>query len=417
MKIVIIAPGSQGDVQPFLALGKGLLKDGKKVCLVTNKNYEDQIKSHRLEFWPIEVSMDDLIRTEKMREALESGKLLSSMARMGKELKKHATLVAERSLEACQGTDMIITGISGLFTAHSISEKLDIPLIQAYNIPFTPTKSFSGALFPKFPSWLGYRFSHRLTRQMIWQAYRPTDKIVREDVLKLKKSPFFGPFKSESLNKGPIIYGISPSVITRPEDWPDNIHITGFWFAEPPDNWSAPQELEEFLQIEPLPLYIGFGSMSNEKPEEITEIIVKTLEKTNQRSIMFSGWGGLSGKDLPDSILMIDSIPHSWLFPKVKAVIHHGGAGTTAAGFRGGVPSIIIPYHGDQPFWGHLVNKLNVGPAPIPRKKLTINLLSKAIEKVSTDQEIQEKASVLGKKIREENGIEQAVAIINEAIK
>ncbi len=417
MQITIIAPGSQGDVQPFLALGKGLLNDGKKVRLVSNQNYEEQVKLHGLEFWPIEVSMEDIIRTEKMREALESGKLLRSMARMGEELKKNAALLVERSLDACQGVDMIMAGISGLFTAHSVSEKLNIPFVQAYNIPFTPTKLFSGALFPKFPSWLGYRFSHRLTQQMVWQAYRPTDKIVREDILKLKKSPFFGPFKSESLKNDPIIYGISPSVFTRPEDWSDNIHLTGFWFVDPPENWTPPQDLEKFLQTEPSPLYIGFGSMSSQKPEEFTDLIIKTLEKTNERAVIYSGWGGLSGQNLPDSIIIVDLVPHAWLFSKVKAVIHHGGAGTTAAGLRAGIPSIIIPYHGDQPFWGHLVNKLNVGPAPIPRKNLTINRLVKAIEKVSTDQEMQEQASVLGKKIQEENGVDQAVAIINQIIK
>jgi sterol 3beta-glucosyltransferase len=417
MQITIIAPGSQGDVQPFLALGKGLLNDGKKVRLVTNQNYEEQVKLHGLEFWPIEVSMEDIIRTEKMREALESGKLLRSMSRMGKELKQNAVLFTQRSLDACQGGDMIMAGISGLFTAHSVSEKLNVPFIQAYNIPFTPTKSFSGALFPKFPSWLGYRFSHRLTQQMVWQAYRPTDKIVREDILKLKKSPFFGPFKSESLKNGPIIYGISPSVITRPEDWSDNIHLTGFWFVDPPENWTPPQDLEKFLETEPSPLYIGFGSMSNQKPEEITDLIVKTLEKTNERAVIYSGWGGLSVHNLPDSIIMVDLVPHTWLFPKVKAVIHHGGAGTTAAGLRAGIPSIIIPYHGDQPFWGHLVNRLNVGPAPIPRKKLTINRLMKTIEKVNMDREMHEQASILGKKIQEENGVDQAVAIINQVIK
>lgn len=417
MQIAIIAPGSQGDVQPFLALGKGLLKDGKKVRLVTNQNYEEQVNSHGIEFCPIEVSMEDIIRTEKMREVLENGKLLRSMAQMGKELKIHAKLLAERSLDACRGADLVMAGLSGLFTAHSISEKLDLPFIQAYNIPFTPTKSFSGALFPKFPSLLGYRFSHRLTRQMIWQAYRPTDKIVREDILKLKKSPFFGPFKSEVLNNGLIIYGFSQSVIPRPKDWAENIHLTGFWSLDPSENWVPPKDLEKFLQTEPLPLYIGFGSMSNQKPEEITKLIVNTLEQTNQRAVIFSGWGGLSDKALPDSVLMIDSVPHSWLFPKVKAVIHHGGAGTTAAGLRAGIPSIIIPYHGDQPFWGYLVNKLNVGPAPIPRKKFTINKLVKAIEKVIMDEELQEQAHVLGKKIREENGVGKAVAIINQYIK
>ena len=288
MQIAIIAPGSQGDVQPFIALGKGLIKNGNAVRLVTNQNHKEQVQSHGLEFWSIEINTEDIIRSEKMREALESGKLLTSMARMGKELKQHAKLLAQRGLDACQGMDLVMAGISGLFTGYSLAEKLDIPFIQAHNIPFTPTKAFPGALLPRYPSWLGsYRVSHRLTQQIVWQAYRPTDKVIREHVLKLPKSPFFGPFKSESLRNGPIIYGISPSIITRPIDWADNIHITGFWLLDPPNEWSPPSDLIDFLQAGPTPLYIGFGSMSNKEPGKVTNLVFQALKKTNQRAIVF----------------------------------------------------------------------------------------------------------------------------------
>jgi len=412
---VIIAPGSQGDVQPFLALGKGLIKAGNTVRLVTNQNYKAQVESHGLEFWPIEVNTEDIIRSDKMREALESGKLLTSMARMGKELKQHAELLAQRGLAGCQGMNMVIAGISGLFTGYSLAEKLGIPFVQAHNIPFTPTKAFPGTLLPRYPSWLGgYRISHRLTQQIVWQAYRPTDKVVREQVLELPKSPFFGPFKSESLRDGPIIYGISPSIISRPVDWAENIHITGFWLLDPPDEWTPPSDLIEFLKDDPAPLYIGFGSMSNKRPEETADLVLKALKETNQRAIVFSGWGGLSKTNLPDSVLMVDSVPHSWLFQRIQAVIHHGGAGTTAAGLNAGVPSIIVPFHGDQPFWGRLIAKLGVGPNPIPRKKLSTERLVNAIQEVGADQEMSERAANLGSKIRAENGIARAIAIISE---
>ena len=414
MKIAIIAPGSQGDVQPFLALGKGLLKSGNTVRLVTNQNYEQEVKSHGLEFWSIEVSMEDFIRSEKMREVLESGKLLTSMARMGKELKQHAALLTERSLNACQDVDMIMAGISGLFTGQSIAEKLEIPFLQAQNIPFTPTKAFPGALFPNFPSWLGYRTSHRLTQQVVWQAYRPTDKVVREQVLELPKSPFFGPFKSNSFKKHPIFYGISPSIIPRPIDWTDNIYVTGFWFLDPPEDWNPSSTLTEFLQAGPAPLYIGFGSMSNKNPKETADLVLEALKITNQRAIVFSGWGGLSTANLPESVLMIDSVPHSWLFPRVQAVIHHGGAGTTAAGLRAGVPSVIVPFHGDQPFWGRLIADLGVGPKPIPRKKLTTQRLVGAIQNIKVDKKMRDRAADLGSKIRSEDGIENAIALLTQ---
>ena len=153
MQIVIIAPGSRGDVQPYVALGKGLIYAGHNVRLLSNQNHETLVSSHGIEFCSIEVDTEDIIRSEKMRAALESGSLLKSMAQMRNEFRGHAALLAQRGLAVCQGMDLIIAGISGVFTGHSLSNKLEIPLLQAYNVPFTPTKAFSGVLFPRFPSW------------------------------------------------------------------------------------------------------------------------------------------------------------------------------------------------------------------------------------------------------------------------
>lgn len=153
--------------------------------------------------------------------------------------------------------------------------------------------------------------------------------------------------------------------------------------------------------------------MSSKTPEETANMVFQALKKTDQRAVVYSGWGGLSRTELPDNVLMVESVPHSWLFPRVRAVIHHGGAGTTAAGLTAGVPSIIVPFHGDQPFWGHMIRKLGVGPNPIPRKKLSVMRLKKAIEKVINDKEMSENAARLGSEIQTENGIEKAISIIN----
>ena len=147
-------------------------------------------------------------------------------------------------------------------------------------------------------------------------------------------------------------------MIPRPPDWGKDVFVTGYWFLDTPDNWNPPQELAEFLDSGSTPIYIGFGSMSNRKPEEITDLVLKALQRTKQRAILLSGWSGLQKQNLPRSVFMTDSVPHSWLLPRVAAAIHHGGAGTTAAGLMAGVPSIIVPFHGDQPFWGQRVLEL-----------------------------------------------------------
>nr|MDO8109568.1 glycosyltransferase [Candidatus Sigynarchaeota archaeon] len=415
MKIAIIAPGSRGDVQPYVALGKGLIKAGHLVRLLSTMNHESFVKSNGIEFWPVEVNTEDMIRSEKMRAAMEGGSLIKSFALMGKFMRQGAALLVERGLATCQGMDLVLAGVSGLFVGYSIAQKLEIPFLQAYNIPFTPTNTFPGVLFPKIPSAFGgYSVSHALTRQALWMTYRPTDGVVRKDGLGLPKFPMMGPYKSEALDTKPIIYGLSPSIIPKPADWGNNIHVTGFWFLDSPDDLEPSPELLEFIERGSPPVYIGFGSISNRKPEETTNLIIKALKQTGDRAIMYSGWGGLSKSELPDSVLMLDSVPHTWLFPRVKAVVHHGGAGTTAAGLRGGTPSIVIPFHGDQPFWAQLVSNLGAGPKYIPRSKLTAERLAQAIHAAENDQGMRYRAAELGSKIKSEDGVANAVNVIDQ---
>jgi UDP:flavonoid glycosyltransferase YjiC (YdhE family) len=154
--------------------------------------------------------------------------------------------------------------------------------------------------------------------------------------------------------------------------------------------------------------------MGSRNSEETADLVLNAIALTGQRAILQSGWGGLSKSDLPDTIFMVDSIPHSWIFPRVSAVVHHGGAGTTSAGLRAGVPSIVIPFFGDQPFWGRRIAELGVGPAPIPRKQLTVKRLADAIHRSLTDQLMRQRAADLGAKIRSEDGVANAVSIVQE---
>ena len=233
-------------------------------------------------------------------------------------------------------------------------------------------------------------------------------------MLNLPGPSFWGPYKSSRLNQNPILYGFSPSVIPSPADWGSNSHVTGYWYLDSPDDWTPPKELIAFIDADSPPIYVGFGSMSNRNPAEVANLIVKALELSKQRGIILSGWGGLQKADLPKSVFMVDSVPFSWLFPRVAAVVHHGGAGTTAYGLRAGIPSIVVPFFADQPFWGHLVAKLGVGPKPIPRKKLTAERLAKAIDIAVADQTMRQCAVDLGSRIQAEDGVSRAVEVIQE---
>ena len=234
---------------------------------------------------------------------------------------------------------------------------------------------------------------------------------MRQDVLGLPSAPFFGPYRSSALEGQPVLYGFSPSVIPRPIDWDKDKKITGYWFLEE-DAWQPASNLVDFLNSGPAPIYIGFGSMSNRNPEETAELVIKAARLSEQRAILLSGWGGLHSNDLPDLVFLLNAVPHAWLFPRVAAVVHHGGAGTTAAGLRAGVPSIIIPFFGDQPFWGARVAESGVGPKPIPRKTLTAEKLAQALQAAVTNEAMRQRAATLGSRIRAEDGVASAVDIL-----
>jgi len=417
MRIVIIAPGSRGDVEPYVALGKGLKKAGHEIRLVSHVNFTELVNSQGLEFWPIDVDVQGIAQSEEMRANLGGGNFLKVMSQMAKEAELGALHGVRVGMSACQGMDLILTGLAGLYIGLALAEKFELPLVQAYYIPFTPTRLYPSFLLPPIPIRLGgslNRLTYHLARQVMWQGFRSADNKVRQKELNIPSAPFWGPYNSKSTRDNPILYGFSPSVIPPPPDWDDNIHITGYWFLEPDENWTPPQPLVDFLKAGPPPIYVGFGSMSNSKPEETTRLVLSALAATNQRGILLAGWGGMHMGDLPSTVFAVDSFPFSWLFPRMAAVVHHGGAGTTAAGLRAGVPSIVVPFFGDQPFWGSRVAELGVGPAPIPLRKLSVERLSQAINTAVSDIAMRQRSAELGAKIRAEDGIVRAVSLIDQ---
>jgi sterol 3beta-glucosyltransferase len=419
MRVVIIATGSRGDVQPYLALGKGLLEAGHNVRLVTHNNFEGLVCSHGVEFWPVESDVQAIAQSEAMRERIEEGNFLHLMALMAREAQRGAAALAEVGLAACRGADLILAGMGGLYTGLALAEKLDLSFVPAYLVPFTPTRSFPSVLTPNLPDWSSKwlnRISHQLTRQAIWQGFRRADQLARRDILGLPPAPLTGPYSKERRQGYPILYGFSPSVIPIPSDWGDEVRVTGYWFLDGGQDWAPSPELVDFLEAGPPPIYIGFGSMSSRDPKETAQLAIQALKLAKQRGVLLSGWGGLEEADLPGEVMMVESIPHTWLFTRMAAVVHHGGAGTTGAGLRAGVPSVIVPFFGDQPFWGRRVADLGVGPRPIPRKKLTTERLAHAIRQSVSDQGMRRRAAELGTRIRAEDGVSSAVKVIEAAV-
>jgi UDP:flavonoid glycosyltransferase YjiC (YdhE family) len=215
----------------------------------------------------------------------------------------------------------------------------------------------------------------------------------------------------------PTLYGVSPVVFPRPADWPAWVHLTGYWFLDQPVDWQPPAELLDFLDRGQAPVYIGFGSMSGRDPAATTETVVAALAAAGQRGVLLTGWGGLDRAAMETAaklhgvdVLAVESVPHDWLFPRMAAVFHHGGAGTTAAGLRAGVPSAAVPFFGDQPYWGAILADLGVGPAPIAQNELSVPRLAAAITRATGELALRARAAEIGQRIRAEDGVGTAVA-------
>jgi UDP:flavonoid glycosyltransferase YjiC (YdhE family) len=209
-----------------------------------------------------------------------------------------------------------------------------------------------------------------------------------------------------------MVSAYSPSVISHPRDWPDSVHVTGYLYLDEQADWQPSSELTAFLEAGAPPVYIGFGSMAGRDPEQLGGLIVEALAKSGQRGLLLTGWGGLRVEIASDDVFVLDAAPHSWLFPRMAAVVHHGGAGTTAEGLRAGVPAVIIPFAFDQSFWGARLRASGLAADPIPRKRLTADRLAKAVSTVVTDRDMRQRAASTGEVIRAENGIGNALEIV-----
>ena len=417
MKVTINAFGSRGDVQPYIALGKSLEAAGHDVRITTHRIFADLVCAHGLDFSPMEGDPREVL----LEQAIVN--LGNNPVRINRWIVKNFRPMMDRifraTLEGTQGADVLLNSALS-FAGWHVAEKLNMPAMAAYLQPITPTRAFHGMSSPLSPAWLPFRglynlLSTKLANQFFFSMIRPLTNACRREILflpPLSAAYYWGIDSASALV--PILYGYSPSVIPKPLDWGDCQQVTGYWFLDDAQSYKPPRKLTAFLESGPPPVYVGFGSMVDHEREEMTRIIVDAVEMAGQRAILLGGWSDLGSMRMPDSILRVDSISHDWLFPRMAAVVHHGGAGTTAAGLRAGVPTVIIPFTVDQPFWGWRVHELGVGPKWILRKKLTAEKLAAAIDQAVHDQAMARRANALGKMIRTEDGLRTAVQLVEQ---
>lgn len=413
MRITIFTAGSQGDVQPCIVLGKGLQQAGLRVLLAAPQNFAGLIQEHGLPFHPLRGDVQQIMAGETGRKYMQTGgaNLIQSIVSMRKMLGPVAIQMAEDALDACRDAEALISLAVFAPFGKTIAEIRNIPLIHVEPTPLLPARTFPAPGWPLQKNLGGTlnRLSGFAMLQVIWQWYRP---FVNEFRNRFQLRHLKGGDFHRILTSVPLVGAYSPRVIPRPQDWPDQAEVTGYWFQKDQPEWHPSRELEAFLDQGSPPVYVGFGSMAGRNPEHFAAIVLEALAKTGQRAVLATGWGGMHVMNLPQNVFVIDSAPHSWLFPRMSAVVHHGGAGTTAEGLRAGIPTVIVPFIVDQLFWGKRIRELGAGPEPIPARQLTVEKLADAIKMATTDPKMKERAAAIGTSIRAEDGVGNAVKIV-----
>ena len=414
--IVIFTIGTQGDVRPCVALGQGLRLAGYSVRIATSRNFEGLVRETGLEFYPLTADFQSMLESD--RTITDKGLDLRAMARIFRErYADWATHWVHEGLAASDGAGLLIGVSNSTLLAKALSEALGIPFAIARLQPLTPSRLqppmvLSGSR-DKLPGVLSLA-AHHLLFQLVWGVMRPAINDVVRPRLGLQRYSRLGPYLFRSdLHAAKVINGFSTHVLPRPADWPDSSRVTGYWFLEEP-RWKPPEALEEFLAAGPKPVYVGFGSMVSSNATRLTDIVLDAVEKSGQRAVLATGWGGLDHEGIGQSerVFFVRHAPHDWLFRRVSAAVHHGGAGTTAAAVRAGIPSVVVPFYGDQPFWARCLHRKGVAPPALDRKVLSPDAMADALKAVQHPAMMQI-ALELGCAVRAEDGVDEALRCLH----
>lgn len=395
----------------MVALGRALRQRGHAVQLAAPATFETFIREHDLE--PILLPGDiETLSRQLVDEA--GGNPFRNMSVMMREGLRIGAEVFDTLSAHIPQSRAVVYSFVFIGGGHALARQANVPDIAALFYPvFHPsrTPSLTNPMFPAGTSRAYNQFTHWLFDTSFWQSNRIGYGQLRRRRPGLPAHlPY--PFRPGYPHMPPRLYTFSPHIIARPPEWGDHDHLTGFWQLPAPADYTPPPALAKFLSDGPPPVYVGFGSMVSRDMPKIAELVAEALVIAGQRGVLLSGWGGLTTSAPPGVLHILDSAPHDWLFPRMAAVVHHGGLGTTAAGLRAGVPSIIVPFTADQPFWGRTVYNAGVGPRPIPRRQLTARKLAAAIQQATTDSTMRQRAAELGDWLVKEDGATEAARII-----
>ncbi len=404
VRVAIMTAGSRGDVAPYTGLGHALSRAGHEVTLVTHGCFERLVEGSGVRFHPMPLDPRAELESERGRNLHRSATGLGKLVRvvgMARALAGHLT---EDMLAAARNSDVLLLAGATTPLGHAIADGLSLPTIDVPLQPLAPTREFGPPMLGG-GSWgpVGNRVAGHGVSLAIHRVFSAAVPDARAR-LGLPRG------RSRTPRKARALHGYSSLVVPRPRDWPPHLEVTGYWWPYDGDT-RLPADLREFLDAGPPPVFVGMGSATVPDPARLSGEVVRALRRAGLRTVIQRGWGGLEAAG--DDVLTIDEVPHSALFPRMAAVIHHCGAGTTAAGLRAGVPAVPVPIQFDEGFWAGRLVALGVAPRAVPLRKFTADALADAVRRATTNPSYGRRARDIADGLRAEDGFAPVLDAVN----
>lgn len=420
MRVLIVTSGSLGDVAPYTGLATRLQAAGHQVAIATEDRFAGWIRARGVECRPLGLDLDVMLATpdgagdggshalgtERQELASDLTQVPGFIHQLGQALAS----VMQRSTDV----DLVVLSTAATPIGWHVAEALDQPTIGAYVTPMHPTRAFPATFILRktLGSWAN-RATTRAWLATIDQIYRRTTRELREH---LGLPPLSSGVLRRRLERRrwPVLYGFSPTVVPRPPDWRPGLEVVGYWWPARPHGWEPPADLVDFLDAGPSPVFVGFGSLGSGRGEDLVDTALAALRKVGARGVVQAG-----GADHPvadDDVVTIGDVPYDWLMPRLAAVVHHGGAGTAAAGLRAGLPAVAIPLAVDTPFWATRLAALGVSPGVLRHKDVSVDALASALEQALTNPSHRQRARAVARSMEAEDGAGRAVELIERSL-
>ncbi|MGW3326904.1 glycosyltransferase [Streptomyces virginiae] len=399
MRILMATAGSRGDVAPYTGLGAALRRAGHEVALAATEGFAPSAESAGLDFRALPADHRSHGDVQHERDLLRAASAF--MTDIGGGI---ADVVTE-------GTDLLLLSATTAPLGWHLTQASGIPSLGVYLQPTAPTGDFA-------PTVTGARSLGRAGNRALGRfALRMADRVYEPAVKQLRARLLLSPLTAARMRRqqeetgGPVLHGFSTALVPRPSDWAPHLTVTGPWWPHLDPSAQLPSVVQDFLTAGPRPVLVGFGSMAAGEGERLSEIAVRALRQAGLRGILQSGSAGLAA-DAGDDILTVGDVPHALLFPRLAAVVHHAGAGTTAAALRAGIPSVTVPVAADQPFWATRLAAIGAAPKPIPFRSLTAERLADALTTAARESSYARAAAAAARHMATEDGTQSVVRAV-----